>query len=296
MQTKRLLLPAFPYQDSTEKIRSIAYTDWGDPDNAHVVICVHGLTRNCRDFDYLARVLEKDCRVICVDVVGRGESDWLDNAEDYDCYLLYIADAVSLVTHIQAQYTTPVKLDWVGISMGALIGMMLAVQPEISIPVHRLVMSDIGPFIPLAALSRLSEYVGKDIRFNSFDAFLAYLKKISATFGPLTDAQWHHLAIHSIRRYADGTLGFCYDPKIAISFEKHVLEDINLWEHWDKLRSPTLVLRGSESDILLAETAAEMQIRGAKAKVVELPGVGHAPLLMDCEQIKIVKEFLLAPE
>tara|TARA_R110002073_G_scaffold281321_2_gene445577 strand:+ start:2262 stop:3149 length:888 start_codon:yes stop_codon:yes gene_type:complete len=293
MQIRRLLVPTLSSRGNTGETHHISYTDWGDPDNPHVVMCVHGLTRNCRDFDYLAGALKADCRVICADIVGRGQSDWIKNAADYDYYPVYLSDAALLLAHIQSQYKTSIILDWVGISLGGLIGMVLAIQPEHSIPIHKLIMSDIGPFIPASALSRMSDYVGKDLRFDNFEVFKAYMKKISTSFGPLTDDQWHHLAIHSVRKYNNGTVGFCYDPKISISFKEHVLKDIDLWEQWDQLAVPTLVLRGTESDVLLAETAVTMQARGTKAEIIELSGIGHAPILMDRKQIAIVKNSLL---
>lgn len=294
MHTKRLLVPTCLDNDKSRGGRHIAYTEWGDPSNPHVLICVHGLTRNCRDFDFLASAMESDYRVFCVDVVGRGQSDWLDHAKDYDSYQIYLSDAIELLSHIRKQYSSDIKLDWVGISMGGLIGMMLAINPEIPIPIHRLIMSDIGPLIPAAALRRMSDYVGKDQRFSSFDEFEAYVRKISVSFGPLTDEQWHHLSLYSARKYGDGTYGFLYDPQIAVSFKQDNLnEDVSLWDYWDKLLVPTLVLRGAESDVLSLATATEMQKRGPKAKIVELPGIGHAPILLDSKQIAIVREFLL---
>ncbi|MCW5619248.1 MAG: alpha/beta hydrolase [Nitrosomonas sp.] len=289
---KKLLVPT-PSQNGTQKKpHHIAYTDWGKPDNPHVIICVHGLTRNCRDFDFLATALSSDYRIICPDVVGRGQSDWLEDERDYDYYPLYLSDASTLIAFIQSQYQVPITIDWVGISMGGLIGMMIAIQSEIRI--NKLVMSDIGPLIPAAALKRIAEYVGKDIRFDNLDEFEAYIRKISAPFGPLSDDQWRHLTIHSVRLLNDGTYGFCYDPKISASFRTHVLcEDIDLWQYWDMLQTPTLVIRGSESDVLFAETAAAMQERGPKAKLIELPGIGHAPTLLDEKQISIVRDFVL---
>lgn len=289
---KKLLVPT-PSQNGTQKKpHHIAYTDWGKPDNPHVIICVHGLTRNCRDFDFLATALSSDYRIICPDVVGRGQSDWLEDERDYDYYPLYLSDASALIAFIQSQYQVPITIDWVGISMGGLIGMMIAIQSEIRI--NKLVMSDIGPLIPAAALKRIAEYVGKDIRFDNLDEFEAYIRKISAPFGPLSDDQWRHLTIHSVRLLNDGTYGFCYDPKISASFRTYVLcEDIDLWQYWDMLQTPTLVIRGSESDVLFAETAAAMQERGPKAKLIELPGIGHAPTLLDEKQISIVRDFVL---
>lgn len=300
-----MLFKRFPISPGTDRsgsnnTRHIAYTEWGEPDNPHIVVCVHGLTRNCRDFDFLAHVLAADCRVICVDVVGRGQSDWLANAADYGNYLLYLSDAVALLEHIGALGNDRIQLDWVGVSVGGLIGMMLAIQPELPlplplpIPIRRLVMSDIGPLIPVAALTRIAQYLGKDPRFASFDEFETYIKKISVSFGPLIEAHWHHLALHSVRKFSDGTYGFRYDPGIATSFNKYLSQDIGLWAQWDALHVPTLVLRGMESDLLYTETAKEMQVRGAKARVIELPGIGHSPMLVSDDQIAIVQDFLLA--
>lgn len=289
----RLLVPT-PSDDGEQKEpHHIAYTDWGDRHNRHVLICVHGLTRNCRDFDYLARALETDCRVICVDIVGRGQSDWLGQAQDYDNYRLYLSDAMSLVEHIQSQYQEPVTFDWVGISLGGLIGMFVAIQPHQSFSISKLVMSDIGPLIPAIALTRIADYVGKDMRFNNFEEFKQYMKMISISFGPLTEEQWNHMAVHSAREYDDGSFGFRYDPRISISFKAHEIKDIDLWKQWDQLTIPTLVLRGMQSDILSVETAQAMKVRGPKARIAELPGIGHAPMLMDEVQINIVRDFIL---
>lgn len=292
MRANKLIVPTNLGDGKIIGAHHIAFTEWGDPHNSHIVVCVHGLTRNCRDFDFLAGALEAECRIFCIDVVGRGQSDWLDNAQDYDHYQLYVADAISLLTYIRNQYSNDIIVDWVGISMGGLIGMMAAIQSIV--PIHKLVMSDIGPLIPVTALKRMSAYVGKDMHFGSFEELEAYIKKISAPFGPLTEDQWHHLALHSMRKFDDKSYGFRYDPKISVSFKQHALQaDVDLWAYWDKLQVPTLVMRGAESDVLMARTAAEMQLRGPKAKIIELPGIGHAPILLDNKQIAIVKNFLL---
>jgi pimeloyl-ACP methyl ester carboxylesterase len=298
MLLKRLTVH-FGVDEGVKSSRQIAYTEWGRPDNPHIVVCVHGLTRNCRDFDFLAEALEADCRVICVDVVGRGQSDWLVSEAGYDNYLLYLSDAIELLKHIRALGGADIQLDWVGVSMGGLIGMALATQPvlplTLPVPVRRLVISDIGPLIPVTALARIGQYLGRDPRFNSLEEFEAYLKKISNPFGPLTEPQWHHLAIHSVREFDDGTYGFRYDPRIAESFKRHLTKDIDLWEQWDKLHIPTLVLRGMESDLLSAKTAMEMKVRGNRTQIIELSGIGHAPMLISEDQIKIVNDFLMAP-
>ncbi|MBA0014686.1 MAG: 2-succinyl-6-hydroxy-2,4-cyclohexadiene-1-carboxylate synthase [Nitrosomonadaceae bacterium] len=298
MLLKRLTVH-FGLDENVKSSRQIAYTEWGRPDNPHIVVCVHGLTRNCRDFDFLAEALEADCRVICVDVVGRGQSDWLVSEAGYDNYLLYLTDAIELLKHISALGSTNIQLDWVGVSMGGLIGMILATQPVFpltsAVPIRRLVMSDIGPLIPVSALVRIGQYLGRDPRFSSFKEFEVYLKKISNPFGLLTETQWHHLAIHSVREFDDGTYGFRYDPRIAESFKRHLSKDIDLWVEWDKLHVPTLVLRGIESDLLTSKTAIEMKTRGNRTQIIELPGIGHAPMLISEDQIKIVRDFLLAP-
>jgi pimeloyl-ACP methyl ester carboxylesterase len=261
------------------------YYEWGDPANPRVVVCVHGLTRNGHDFDVLADALASEFRVLCPDVVGRGGSDWLANKQDYG-YPQYLADLSALIARANVE-----QVDLVGTSMGGLIGIMLAAQP--TSPVRRLVVNDVGPLVPRAALARLAAYVGKAPRFGTFDAFERYLREIFAQFGPLTDAQWRKLAEDSVRREADGTLSPAYDPAIAAPLAGP-LEDIVLWPVWDAVHCPTLVLRGAQSDVLLRSTAEEMQRRGPKAKLVELAGVGHAPPLLDRDQIEVVRDFLLS--
>lgn len=292
MRLNRLLVPTLSADGKLKKPHHIAYTDWGDAGNPHIVICVHGLTRNCRDFDYLANALQADCRVICMDVVGRGQSDWLEHAHDYDYYPLYLSDAIALIQHLKTQYSEAITLDWVGISMGGLIGMLVAIQPDLPTPIHKLVISDIGPLIPAAALKRISQYVGKDPRFKSFGEFRLYMKAISVSFGSLTEEQWDHLAVHSVREYADGSFGFRYDPRIAISFKEHEIKDIDLWAQWDMLSVPTLVVRGTESDVLSEETASQMKIRGARARIIEFSGIGHSPMLLDEQQIHTIGDFI----
>ena len=261
----------------------VNYYEWGDADNPNVLICVHGLTRNGRDFDDLARALSSEYRVLCPDVAGRGKSEWLMHKEDYG-YPLYCSDMAALIARSRAT-----QVDWVGTSMGGLVGMFLAAQPDS--PVRRLVMNDVGAVIPKASLERLSSYVGKDPRYASFDDFEQYMRAISAPFGPLTDAQWRHLAQTNGREFEDGRWGPNYDPALGLAF-RVALTDMVLWPFWDQVRCPTLLLRGADSDLLLAETAQEMTRRGPKASLVEIAGIGHAPMLMAEDQIGVVKEFL----
>ena len=264
----------------------MAYTAWGDGEAASNLLCVHGLTRNGRDFDALAAELSKSRRVVCPDVVGRGGSDWLPDPGQYQTPQ-YVADMAVLIARMDVRW-----VDWIGTSMGGLIGMALAAMPKS--PVRRLVLNDVGPFVPKAALRRIAGYCGKAPPFDDLDAAEAYLRDVHAPFGKLTDDQWRHLAAHGVRE-ADGGLALAYDPGIAQPLAApDALADIDLWPVWDAIRCPVLVLRGESSDLLSEATAAEMAARGPQATVVEIAGCGHAPALMDEEQIAVIEDWLTA--
>lgn len=263
------------------------YYDWGDPENSRVVICVHGLTRNGRDFDFLAQALSRDFRIVCPDVAGRGRSDWLESKQDYG-YAQYMADMTALLARVTAGAEKTIY--WVGTSMGGLLGIIMAAMPKN--PIRKLVVNDAGMLVPKAALERLALYVGKDPRFATLDALEAHVRHISAPFGALSDEQWRHLTVHSAKQHADGTWGFRYDPAIANAFSGE-LNDIDLSAYWDAVRCPTLLLRGADSDILLRATAEAMTQRGLGATLVEFQAVGHAPMLMSDEQVTAVRDFLL---
>lgn len=262
----------------------LAYTEWGTTAAPRTLICVHGMTRNGRDFDRLAAALADRWRVLCPDMPGRGRSDWLP-AEDYG-YPQYLADMTTLIARSGAT-----EIDWIGSSMGGLIGMHLAAQANT--PIRRLIINDIGPFVPRAGLLRLAEYVGKEPRFASLDELEAYVRRIYAPFGPLSDHDWRHLALQGYRRLDGGGFGLAYDSAIGKPFETEEVKNIDLWPVWDAVRCPVLVLRGAESDMLPAETAMEMQRRGPQAKLIEFTGVGHAPALMAEDQIGAVRTWLL---
>ena len=272
---------------SSKGFHRMHYYDWGDPENSHVVICVHGLTRNGRDFDFLAQALSRDFRIVCPDVAGRGRSDWLESKQDYG-YAQYMADMTALLARVTAGAEKTIY--WVGTSMGGLLGIIMAAMPKN--PIRKLVVNDAGMLVPKAALERLALYVGKDPRFATLDALEAYVRHISAPFGALSDEQWRHLTVHSAKQHADGTWGFRYDPAIANAFSGE-LNDIDLSAYWDAVRCPTLLLRGADSDILLHATAEAMRQRGPKATLVEFQAVGHAPMFMSDEQITAVRDFLL---
>lgn len=297
----------------------IAYLDWGNPASDHVVVCVHGLARNSRDFDYLARELASDCRVVCVDVVGRGDSEWLAEKGDYS-FSTYLADAAALIARISAPVApvgfgtvrtfrsrrsaaaAPKRIDWIGTSMGGLIGMLLAAKR--GSPIRRLVLNDVGPFISWGSLYRLKGYVTGVVSFRSLAEVEAHLREVLIQFGPLTDEQWRHLAEHSVFDAGEGRLQLRYDPGIGDSMRgaradpefpmgPNFLSGIDLWSTWAEIQCPTLVLRGAESDVLSRETLVRMKASRPGVEALELPGIGHAPALMSYDQIAAVEEFLL---
>lgn len=267
----------------------MAYVEWGDPGNPKVLVCVHGLTRCGRDFDYLAEAMAGEYRVVCPDIVGRGKSDWLRNKSLY-AIPQYCADIATLLAKLCAE-----SVDWVGTSMGGLIGMALAIQPET--PIRKLVLNDVGPVITAASLERIGMYLGRVGRFDSIEQAESAVRFVSQPFGPLTDAQWRHLTVHVLRQTADGKFEFAYDPGIAEPFKEVYAacggKDVESWPLYDAIRCPTLLLRGAQSDLLTAESARQMTGRGPHARLVEIPGVGHAPMLLDATQVAPVREFLL---
>lgn len=268
-------------------LHRMAYTEWGARDNPRVLICVHGLTRNGRDFDALAEAMSGHYRVICPDVVGRGQSGRLRDPAGYGIPQ-YVADMVTLIARLNVD-----SVHWVGTSMGGLIGMALAAQE--CTPLRKLVLNDVGPLITVESLQRIATYVGTDPQWASFNEALAYVKLISAPFGQLSEAQWHHLTETSIVQRADGRWAFRYDPRIAEPFKAaFVDQDIDLWPIYAGITCPTLVVRGAESDLLTRDTWQQMGACGPQAQLAEIPGVGHAPMFQSDEQIAIVRDFLLS--
>ena len=272
-------------------LHRMAYWEWGDPANPRVLICAHGLTRQGRDFDTLARALCSEYRVVCPDVVGRGRSDRLENPMGYQVPQ-YIADMVTLLARLEAT-----SLDWVGTSMGGLIG--LGVASLAGSPVRRLVLNDIGPTIEASSLVRIGTYLGVPARWATLDEAADAMWAISTGFGPHTRAQW--LALTEPQLIADDN-GFKprYDPAIGIHFraatpEMAQVSEALLWQAYDRLRQPTLLLRGADSDLLSHATAHAMTTRGPRARLIEFSGVGHAPTLVQADQVRAVREFLLGP-
>ncbi|MGO3743496.1 alpha/beta fold hydrolase [Kerstersia sp.] len=285
----------------------MAYWEWGDPANTDVVLCVHGLTRNGRDFDALARALANDFRVVCPDIAGRGESDWLANPVFYSVPQ-YVADITTLFARIRAR-----RLAWVGTSMGGLIGMAFAgalaaarrtpgkgpgaAAKAAALPVlSGMVLNDVGPHIGTAGLMRIGSYVARRHTFSSFEEAVAEMKAIAAPYGEHSEAQWRELARH-IYIQQDGAWVPNYDPAIAVGLAPHdgmsqAAAEQMLWQCYETMDGPVQILRGADSDILVPATLEAMLAARSDARAVEFQGVGHAPSLLHDTQIASVAAFL----
>jgi pimeloyl-ACP methyl ester carboxylesterase len=273
-------------------LHRMAYWQWERIGGAadRVLVCVHGVSRQGRDFDVLARAMRDGWRVVCPDVVGRGESDRLADPGGY-VIPTYVADMVTLLARLDAR-----TVHWFGTSMGGLIGIVLAGMP--GSPIERLVVNDVGPTIDAAGLVRIGDYIGKPLTWASEDEAADYLLTISRGFGPHTRADWLALTRPMLRR--DGARWrLHYDPAIGAALRATTPEmaaagEALLWAAYERIACPTLLLRGAQSDVLSASTAAAMASRGPKARVHEFAGVGHAPTIVAADQVAVVREFLQA--
>ena len=270
--------------------RKLSYAEWGSPKAARTVVCVHGVSRTGRDFDMLAAALaEQDARVVAPDLPGRGSSEWLASASHYTDRA-YTAAMAALIARLDVE-----QVDWIGTSLGGHIGMLLASQH--GSPVARLVLNDFGARVSAAALRRIGGYLSRTWKFSTLAELEHHLRDGLAPFGQLSEAEWHHLASHSAVPDEEGGFRFHYDPAIGTRFAIPRWLDVVLWQLWDRIECPVLVLRGEDSDLVSADTVALMLKRGAAAeagrvKAVELPGCGHAPALMAAGQIGVVRDFL----
>jgi len=276
---------------SGRNLHRMAYWEWGDPANDTVLVCVHGLTRQGRDFDTLSRTMLDRYRVVCPDVVGRGRSDWLRDPMGYGLPL-YVADMVALLARVNAR-----TVHWLGTSMGGLIGLGVAALGES--PVSRLVLNDVGPRLDPAGLARIGGYVGQVRRWKTLDEAADAIWAISTGFGPHTREQWLALTEPQLKTDGDSLVPRS-DPDIAVPFKATTPEiaaagEAALWQTFDAVRCPTLLIRGAESDLLSRDTAREMGNRGPRACLIEFAGIGHAPMLVQPEQTAAVREFLLSP-
>lgn len=275
---------------SSGGFHKIAYTEWGDPAAEKVAICVHGLTRQGRDFDPLAlRLTQFGYRVLCPDLPGRGRSDWLADHEGY-ALPQYAHDMISVIVRSGAT-----SVDWIGTSLGGLTGIHVAAMRNS--PIRRMVINDIGPFLPWQALSRLGSYLKTMPKsFANFHAAEAYFREILAPFGRLGDAEWYHLTKYSIARTPEGRFRLLVDPAIGHAFRPVMFYNVSLWREWEAITCPVLALRGEHSDLLSADVAHSMTMRGPRAKLVEFPECGHAPALMDHKQIGTIVKWLVQGE
>jgi pimeloyl-ACP methyl ester carboxylesterase len=285
---------------SQEGYHRVAYTEWGEPDSrSSAVLCVHGLTRNSRDFDALAMFLSSQgYHVFCPDVVGRGDSSWLKNSDQYN-FDRYMMDMNVLIAR-----TTATQIDWIGTSMGGLIGIMMAALPNS--PIRRLILNDISPQIPIHPLWQMARYVTKDPRFTSKEEAKKYFKKLYAEFGNLTETQWDQFTEHSITECSPGIYASKFDPKIqrskwlslkTILNSPHkalegILFDIDLWSFWEKIKCPVLVIRGKHSNLLLPEHIRKMQRIHPMVDFFEVEDAGHAPALLEHSQHSKIADWL----
>ena len=263
-----------------------AYVEWGDPASERVAVCVHGLSRQGRDFDVLASAMARQgWRVICPDLPGRGRSGWLRDPQEYNLPQ-YAMDLTAIIARLGVA-----KVDWIGTSLGGLIGMVLAGQENS--PIRKLVVNDVGPYLPWQALHRLGNSIRNAPRtFPDLASATTHHRTALAPFGHLTNGEWEHLALHSVIEVDGGGWRKRCDPEITAAFRSGLFFNLSLWSYWDAIRCPTLVLRGAASDLLLPSTAKDMTRRGPRADLVEFPGCGHAPALMDKLQVGTVIDWL----
>jgi len=280
----------------------MAYGSWGDQAASHVVVCVHGLTRQGRDFDLLAQALVASAkaahlpaiRVICPDVVGRGKSDWLPDPMGYQ-FAQYAGDMAVLLQSLHAQHPIQ-RLDWVGTSMGGVIGMLMAAQP-LPTPVQNLVLNDIGPVVSWSSILNMKTYVGEVGKFQTVQDAANAMWEISKSFGPHTSEEWLALSQHMVRRLDDGTYTLHYDPALrvpirAVTQEQAQAGEAALWQVYDAIQCNTFLIHGAQSELLSFAAVHEMQQRGPRVTVATVQGVGHAPTLTHPDQIDIVRQFL----
>jgi pimeloyl-ACP methyl ester carboxylesterase len=278
------------------ELHRMAYWEWGDALNPNVLVCVHGLTRQGRDFDVLAQAMSHEYRVVCPDVVGRGESDWLTEPSGY-MVPTYVADMVTLLARLNAR-----TVDWVGTSMGGLIGLgvaALSCNTTANNPIRRFVINDVGPTLEASAIARIGSYLGLPMHWKSVEEAADYMWGIAKSFGPHTREQWLELTRPMLKPEGDGFRPH-YDPRIGVPFrsvtpEMAAFGEAMLWKAYDAVTAPTLLLRGAQSDLLTPATAQAMTQRGPKAQLIEFAGVGHAPTLIAPDQVAAVREFLLRP-
>ena len=276
----------------TETIKKISYNlavhRWGDENNKDILFCVHGLSRNARDFDYVARVLAEKYQVLAIDVVGRGQSDWVLDKSYYN-YEIYIEDFVQIIEQLNIT-----KLNWLGTSMGGIIGMGIAAKfPKL---IDKIILNDIGTFIPKKALQRIAKYISIVPEFDNVALAKNFFKLILVNFGIKEEEHWDHIVTHSIEQKENGKYTMLYDPGIAELFRGVSIDDIqdvNLREQWENVAfNKMMIIHGEKSDILLADDVNYMLKSKNNISHITLSGVGHAPALVNAWEIEPIKKFL----
>ena len=260
----------------------MAFTDCGPVASPCPVVCVHGLTRNGRDFDRLAEALSPQHRVVCPDIVGRGLSDRLRDPSHY-ALPQYCADMAVLLAALGAE-----RVDWVGTSMGGLVGLALAASP--GSPIRRLVLNDVGPFLSAEALAGIAAGASA-LSFDTRMAAEAGIRQAVAGFGPLTEEDYRHLFAYGLVAETGGGYARTVDPAIFEPIAAAPRRDVDLWAWWERVTCPVLVIRGETSPLLTPDIVARMANSGPKAQIWEARGCGHAPSLMTVDQIAVVRSF-----
>jgi len=264
----------------------VSYAEWGAGDK--LLVCLHGLTMNGRSFDWLAAALAADYRVICPDMPGRGKSEWLKNDKLYN-NAYYVEVMKAMIASLGYE-----QVDWVGTSMGGLMGMILAATtPKL---IRKMVLNDIGPYISSDGMRRIATYIRDEVKFPTQENAQQRYREVYEPF-KLTEEQIQHMFVIGLRQTADGQWTFNHDPNIGNQFKDEnnnpiVMQEFDLWRIWDAIKIPVLVIRGEISDILSREVAARM-VQRPSTQLVEFAGYGHVPPLMNEEQIGVVKKFLL---
>jgi pimeloyl-ACP methyl ester carboxylesterase len=255
---------------------------WGE-DHLPPLLMMHGLARTGRDFDPIAAALSDRFRVICPDQIGRGFSQWSNDPDADYRFARYEQLAAALADTLQLE-----RFLWLGTSMGGALGLHAAAG-ALRGRITAMVVNDIGPELPEAAVTRIRTYAGTPPVFPTMGAYEGFVRTAYRPFGEHTDAQWRHLAETTARRLSDGRITTHYDPQIVRQLDS---DDYDLWPRYDSLDLPMLVLRGAESDLLTADIATRMTPQGPRPEIVEIPGCGHAPGLNTPAQIALVADFL----
>jgi pimeloyl-ACP methyl ester carboxylesterase len=283
-----VVIPERPeaFKPATLQSHTLSYLKWGNaPD---VVLCVHGLTRHARDFDFLAQALSEKYTVICPDMPGRGQSEWLREATDYN-YATYLADIFYLLDSLNIK-----TAHWIGTSMGGIIAMMAAgLRPAL---IKSLVLNDVGCLIPAASLERILSYAGVKMQFANRQEAEQHLRVICKPFGITSEEHWQHLFTYTLRNLPDGTCSLHYDPNIITPLKTAEVKDVNLWPFWEAVKPiPTMLIRGAQSDLLLAETAQQMKSIHPNLTLHDIQNAGHAPALMSQGEISLIRSWLNRP-